>query len=214
MTLITFQDGKPVLRDGKVGTEQGCCCGGQCPCVCICPAFQLTEVMRGPSPFGPIPADDPDAANQAAALLETIMNAQQKVLQGPTGNFTISQRNCEGGGPRVQLVDDENSPFWTGYPTYWVFFPELVATCCGEIENFTGQRQWFYESDRHPVYGFRSAYDSYETCTPNNNYPAPYTSENASDCYPFVQGQKFTHPVSCRSESQGDCVDGGCNPLP
>jgi hypothetical protein len=26
MTLITFQDGKPVLRDGKVGTEQECCC--------------------------------------------------------------------------------------------------------------------------------------------------------------------------------------------
>jgi len=26
MTLITFQDGKPIMRDGKVGTEQGCCC--------------------------------------------------------------------------------------------------------------------------------------------------------------------------------------------
>ena len=26
MTLITFQDGKPVLRDGQVGTEQACCC--------------------------------------------------------------------------------------------------------------------------------------------------------------------------------------------
>ena len=32
MTLITFQDGKPVLRDGKVGTEQGCCCGGSPAC--------------------------------------------------------------------------------------------------------------------------------------------------------------------------------------
>lgn len=30
MTLITFQDGKPVLRDGKVGTETACCCG-RCP---------------------------------------------------------------------------------------------------------------------------------------------------------------------------------------
>ena len=27
MTLITFSDGKPVLRDGQVGTEQACCCG-------------------------------------------------------------------------------------------------------------------------------------------------------------------------------------------
>jgi hypothetical protein len=30
MTLITFQDGKPVLRDGKVGTEQACCCCDNC----------------------------------------------------------------------------------------------------------------------------------------------------------------------------------------
>jgi hypothetical protein len=30
MTLITFQDGKPVMRDGKVGTEQECCCCDQC----------------------------------------------------------------------------------------------------------------------------------------------------------------------------------------
>jgi len=25
MTLITFEDGKAVFRDGKVGTEQACC---------------------------------------------------------------------------------------------------------------------------------------------------------------------------------------------
>ena len=30
MTQITLQDGKIVLRDGKVGTEQACCCGGCC----------------------------------------------------------------------------------------------------------------------------------------------------------------------------------------
>jgi hypothetical protein len=29
MTLITFQDGKVVFRDGKVGTEEACCCGGE-----------------------------------------------------------------------------------------------------------------------------------------------------------------------------------------
>lgn len=31
MTLVTMQDGTVVMRDGKVGTEQGCCCGG-CNC--------------------------------------------------------------------------------------------------------------------------------------------------------------------------------------
>ena len=35
MTQITFQDGKPVLRDGKVGTAQGCCCKLGC-CVRYC----------------------------------------------------------------------------------------------------------------------------------------------------------------------------------
>ena len=37
MTLITFQDGQVVMRDGQVGTEQACCCGancGDCPLTC------------------------------------------------------------------------------------------------------------------------------------------------------------------------------------
>ena len=33
MTKITFQDGKPVMRDGKVGTGQGCCCVRGACCV-------------------------------------------------------------------------------------------------------------------------------------------------------------------------------------
>lgn len=31
MTQITVQDGKIVMRDGKVGTEPACCCGSCCP---------------------------------------------------------------------------------------------------------------------------------------------------------------------------------------
>lgn len=34
MTLITFSDGKVVLRDGKVGTEQECCCNENCGMCC------------------------------------------------------------------------------------------------------------------------------------------------------------------------------------
>lgn len=33
MTLITFTDGKPVMRDGMIGSEQSCCCGEDCYCV-------------------------------------------------------------------------------------------------------------------------------------------------------------------------------------
>lgn len=36
MTTITFQDGKAVFRDGKAGTEAGCCCGGECAAPCPC----------------------------------------------------------------------------------------------------------------------------------------------------------------------------------
>jgi hypothetical protein len=32
MTTITTQGGKIVLRDGRVGTEQGCCCEGDATC--------------------------------------------------------------------------------------------------------------------------------------------------------------------------------------
>ena len=32
MTLITFQDGTVVMSDGKVGTEQACCCEPECQC--------------------------------------------------------------------------------------------------------------------------------------------------------------------------------------
>jgi hypothetical protein len=45
MTLITFQDGKPLMKDGKIGTEQECCCKkcqgpcdeeNPCPEGCVC----------------------------------------------------------------------------------------------------------------------------------------------------------------------------------
>lgn len=45
MTLITWQNGGPVLRDGKVGTEAACCCDqAECSedldcCVCMSDSF-------------------------------------------------------------------------------------------------------------------------------------------------------------------------------
>lgn len=47
MTLITFQDGVAVMRDGKVGTEQACCCEDGCaPCPdleSLCISITLTD---------------------------------------------------------------------------------------------------------------------------------------------------------------------------
>lgn len=47
MTLISWDGGKPVLKNGKIGAEQGCCCnqgggGGPGPDGCGCPAVTIT----------------------------------------------------------------------------------------------------------------------------------------------------------------------------
>lgn len=46
MTLITFQDGQPVMRDGKIGTEQECCCNCTCGIGCT-QEISITFVRGG-----------------------------------------------------------------------------------------------------------------------------------------------------------------------
>lgn len=53
MTLITFEDGKAVMHDGKVGTEQECCCpgeGGGPWCVSIAWDLEYDDVNDGLPP--------------------------------------------------------------------------------------------------------------------------------------------------------------------
>ena len=48
MTLVTFQDGSVILRDGKVGTEQECCCVRcVCPETCSGVAFEAEASIGG-----------------------------------------------------------------------------------------------------------------------------------------------------------------------
>lgn len=47
MTLITFQDGKAVMREGQVGTEQECCCGGCGDCIQIDYEWSITDLACG-----------------------------------------------------------------------------------------------------------------------------------------------------------------------
>jgi hypothetical protein len=56
MTLITFQDGKPVMRDGKIGTEQACCCGVGCEaCTLTCCLFiEGRDTCEGGTEVGPL----------------------------------------------------------------------------------------------------------------------------------------------------------------
>ena len=43
MTLITVQDGAVVMHDGKVGTEQACCCGCQCQTFATGEGFTIAQ---------------------------------------------------------------------------------------------------------------------------------------------------------------------------
>ncbi len=66
MTLITLQDGKVVLRDGKVGTEQACCCGG----CCYCPGITFEYDRLGVDPFDAVTSwETEEEANAAAATI-------------------------------------------------------------------------------------------------------------------------------------------------
>jgi hypothetical protein len=48
MTLITFQDGTVVFREGKVGTEQACCCQAcACPDLCEGITFEAEATIGG-----------------------------------------------------------------------------------------------------------------------------------------------------------------------
>lgn len=47
MTLITFKDGKPVMRDGLIGTEQQCCCVANQPCSCESAEPKLWVTFNG-----------------------------------------------------------------------------------------------------------------------------------------------------------------------
>jgi hypothetical protein len=55
MTLITFENGSPVFRDGKVGTAQGCCCGGGICCQCFVRVqYSTTNPEANAKPFAGI----------------------------------------------------------------------------------------------------------------------------------------------------------------
>jgi len=50
VSLITVHDGKVIFRDGKVGTEQACCCGGVCDeYVAYCAKYEwsITYLVEG-----------------------------------------------------------------------------------------------------------------------------------------------------------------------
>lgn len=59
MTVIRLQDGKAIVEDGKIGTEQACCCEQGCPCQIPLPAGMVpnvSAVITFPNVAGDCPA--------------------------------------------------------------------------------------------------------------------------------------------------------------
>ena len=104
MTLITFEDGKPLMKDdGKIGTEQACCCEQVGAC-CV-PPKEPCRVMFGPCAPGSFGTDGcPEELGQFCD--ENVFGERNCVSDGDVPIGT-----CEGDviGPPVPGYCVENS---------------------------------------------------------------------------------------------------------
>lgn len=66
MTKVTLQDGRVVMRDGKIGTEQECCCA-KCRCDLSCPEFVGATISVTGTRAGTVSTTIPNADPQYAA---------------------------------------------------------------------------------------------------------------------------------------------------
>jgi hypothetical protein len=123
MTLITLQDGKVVLRDGKVGTEQACCCE----------ACNETAAFFSYKDIG-LDADPDQICADALAYMEWLRD--RLIARGFTG---VSLRNSV---PEGFSVGDENDPETCEFS---------VIACC-ENANFE-DLQCEVWGDIGPIFG-------------------------------------------------------------
>lgn len=139
MTSITFQDGKVVLRDGQVGTEQACCCG-RCECV-ECDKLYTVSVTLDGSKLGSVTKtfaiDDPASFFECFGAVDASCN--------PNGNvgdrFGFVQYLCTRSGDStsiyVQYSESEIIPFGTQN-----IFDVIVIWFCG-TDYGTENGEWY-----------------------------------------------------------------------
>lgn len=191
VTLITFQDGKPVLRDGKVGTEPECCCGGGGRC---CGCSQGIDIQVGFFARGGQQQADVGQFNQfcgdCEALATAIWEHNEAVLAGFLDTAAANGYKCVSlsrtGGPYGTMIvggnllkgrccgsfDAEAEPIWTGT---LVTFGSLVD---GEL--LIGQTQ---EVSIWPCVGPYA----YDECTQT-------TRENCCADFDFAPGEQCGSP--------------------
>lgn len=145
MTLITFEDGKPLKKeDGTIGTEQSCCCGGCGDCIQIDYVWSIPEITLGTaytftgsvkirsvdgSPTGgEIQCySDPDVVSVDIGIFsgrKMVLNYGD-LLQSPLGVVnSIIEFVCDGFNPRGAMLASASGSVDA------IDFPDAI--CCGE----------------------------------------------------------------------------------
>jgi|688.fasta_scaffold17654_19 hypothetical protein len=132
MTLITFQDGKPVLRDGKVGTEQECCCGCS---TCLTISGRLAggslDVLSGCT-GSPSQAQDEADINSYLDLLEQTAQdiADNLTAAGWTATVTVADRTVQ--TSYVECPECESNECYEIRYTYEILIT-ATCECCIEL---------------------------------------------------------------------------------
>lgn len=118
MTLVTFQDGKVVLKGGKAGTENGCCCGGCC------------VKDDGTIAYGVTRAQCEDCTECPDVLVPITLSACRGA--GAAAHALTTGAGCP--GPITSAVVDSGG---SGYAILGRTEPELAITGTGTGATFT-----------------------------------------------------------------------------
>ncbi len=134
MTSLTTQDGKLVVRDGKLGTGQACCCGGgggggnagRC---CFCSISFDSDIFLGSLTCFPkeVIQAHLDAGEAAATVLMGLLQDNGWVCTSYSGG---------GVTPEEYQCVDENGNYFTSYRTPGASI--VQAGCCGSVD-YTSQ---------------------------------------------------------------------------
>lgn len=131
MTSLTSQDGKLVVRDGKLGTEQACCCGegegdgtGAC---CECEEFFLVEDQSG----GP---NTQEGAQAEVDAREAFITEFQALAE--ENGYTCIRKAVVGGDGQNSYVDCEEEPSEPEFPCI-ARLAGLYGRCCGTLSEET-----------------------------------------------------------------------------
>jgi hypothetical protein len=194
MTLITVQDGKVVLRDSKVGTEQECCC--QCdPCLFrLCTAYAVCLTGEEGSPENEI---ELQLCDELAAQFLWLKAA----LESVGWSVTISEWPLD----EIPQPGCDEEPFF-GYGCR----QKIVATCslCDFYSLEDGEWLDFEQ------YAIDNPIPSITAVLSEENTFYPEELFGSFPCDPGREAGFPSYPGFCGSVAGFDTRVPVCNPLP